>query len=343
VLFARVGWMTYYAGPQSGDEKPIGGGENNKKNIGHEVFNFADFGGRLYGYVSPTSGRITLERIDPAAGDRDKLEDVLVVFVAQQKIVGWYRAATVHRTEAQLPSTVSKEIEKRLKHAGTRSFKLENYRFDAPTDKAVLLPKHERTHEIPGNVKGGFGQSNICYLYQNSGKRKLASWMDEAMSYVLNYGKENLLKNPNANNESDEAAIISQEQAAGFQSNPAIRKAVENFAMSKAKSVLEEMGYEEFENTARFKPYDYTCERGSKRFFVEVKGTQTAGKMLILTRGEVEHIRSYADQCILVLVRSVNVSRKRTIRVSGGTAEVKESWSLRSEDLSPIQYFWTVS
>src|SRR2546426_10352206 len=27
VLFARVGWMTYYAGPQNGDEKPIGGGE----------------------------------------------------------------------------------------------------------------------------------------------------------------------------------------------------------------------------------------------------------------------------------------------------------------------------
>src|ERR1700687_1510997 len=51
VLFARVGWMTHYSGPQTGDEKPIGGGENNKKNIGHEVFNFADFGGRLYGFV----------------------------------------------------------------------------------------------------------------------------------------------------------------------------------------------------------------------------------------------------------------------------------------------------
>ena len=37
VLFARVGWMTYYAGPQIGDEKPIGGGSNNRKNIGHEV------------------------------------------------------------------------------------------------------------------------------------------------------------------------------------------------------------------------------------------------------------------------------------------------------------------
>jgi hypothetical protein len=49
VLFARVGWMKYYAGPQTGDEKPIGGGKNNKKNIGHELFNFKNFGGNLYG------------------------------------------------------------------------------------------------------------------------------------------------------------------------------------------------------------------------------------------------------------------------------------------------------
>jgi hypothetical protein len=154
---------------------------------------------------------------------------------------------------------------------------------------------------------------------------------------------DSVTQTANANHESEEAAAISQERAAGFQSDIEIRMAVENFAMSKAKSVLVSMGYEKFENTAKFKPYDYTCERGGKHFFVEVKGTQTAGKTLILTRGEVEHIRSHADECILVLVRSVSVSGKGTIRVSGGTAEVKESWSLRSEDLSPIQYAWTVS
>jgi hypothetical protein len=98
MLFARVGWMTYYAGPQSGDEKPIGGGENNKKSIGHEVFNFTNFAGRLYGFVRAAEGRLKLERIDPAAGNKDRLEDVLVIFVAKQKVIGWYAAATVHRT-----------------------------------------------------------------------------------------------------------------------------------------------------------------------------------------------------------------------------------------------------
>jgi len=55
---------------------------------------------------------------------------------------------------------------------------------------------------------------------------------------------------------------------------------------------------------------------------VELKGTQTRGKTLILTSGEVRHVRKYADQCILVLIHSVNVSGKRTVSVSGGSAEV---------------------
>ena len=220
VLFARLGSMTYYAGPQVGDEKPIGGGSNNRKNVGHEVFNFANFGGRLYGYVRASEGRLNLKRIDPAAGDKDHLDDVLVIFVAKQKIIGWYRSGVVHGTSVPLPSEVAGEVRRRVKDAGTKNFKLEKYRLECPFEAAVLLPKHERTHEIPGTVTGGFGQSNICYTYQNSGRRKSAPWINEAVSYVLNYGKQNLLKNPNADNESEEAAAMSQEQAAGFQSNP---------------------------------------------------------------------------------------------------------------------------
>lgn len=30
VLFARIGWMRWYKGPQTGDEKPVGGGKYNK-------------------------------------------------------------------------------------------------------------------------------------------------------------------------------------------------------------------------------------------------------------------------------------------------------------------------
>jgi len=334
--------MTYYAGPQVGNERPKGGGSYNKEKVGHEVFNFADFGGQIYGFVQAKNGRINLERIDPAVGQREKLDDVLVIFVATQRIIGWYQGATVHRTTELFPASVTKEMRKRLKQAPTKPYKIKTYGFDIPTSKAILLPTLERTHEIPGNVKGGFGQSNVCYVYEDSGVRKSAAWINDAVSYVLNYDKENLLKNPNAENESDEAATISQEQAAGFQSNMAIRNAIENYAMLRTPVVLTEKGYGNFKNTAKFKPYDYTCERNGKTFFVEVKGTQTRGKTVILTRGEVKHVSSNGDSCILVLVHSINVTGKKNVHVSGGTADIRESWQLRSEALSPLQYVWTV-
>jgi hypothetical protein len=340
VIFARVGWMTYYAGPQTGDEKPIGGGRNNKTNIGHEVFNFTDFGGRLYGFVRAADRRIKLARIDPTSKG-EILNDVLVVFVAKQRVIGWYRAATVHQTEVRFPTDVTKEIKERLKRVKTKGFSIERYSFECSTESAVLLPKYERTHEIPGGIKGGFGQSNICYAYGNDGKRKSAPWINDAVSYVLNYGKENLLKNRIADNESEEAATMSQEQAAGFQSNPAIRSAVEKFAMSKAHSTLAAMGYTNLTDTSKLRPYDFTCAKHGRTFFAEVKGTQTTGTALILTRGEVEHINSHPADCILVLVHSVTVSAKEM--VSGGEVEVTESWKLHPDDLRPVQYIWRVS
>ena len=67
VLFARVGSMILYNGPDPDDERPRGGGAYNESNVGHELFNFANFSGRLYGFVRAKAGRLKLERIDPAA------------------------------------------------------------------------------------------------------------------------------------------------------------------------------------------------------------------------------------------------------------------------------------
>jgi hypothetical protein len=74
ILFARIGQMACYAGPQIGDEKPRGGGKHNEHNLGHEAFNFHDFEGKLYGFVQP---RIDLLKIDPTASkNTTKLNNV---------------------------------------------------------------------------------------------------------------------------------------------------------------------------------------------------------------------------------------------------------------------------
>jgi hypothetical protein len=334
--------MTYYVGPQPGDERPEGGGGHNEKNIGHEVFNFSEFGGRLYGFARAKRGRINLARIDPDVSVGEKLDDVLVVFVARQRIVGWYRDATVYATtRPNFPASVKTEMLRRLKQSGTKGFKVGGYRFEATVEGgATLLPTYERTEEIPGNVKGGFGQSNVCYLYLNSGKSKGSSWMRKATEYVLSYDKANLLTEPNAEVTSEEASTAAQEQAAGFQSDPRIRKAVEQHAMKEAQKALEKKGYRQFVNTSATKSYDFTCRRHGKMFFVEVKGTQTTGNSVILTKNEVKHVKSNPDNCILVIVHSVKMTTENT--ATAGTSIVTEKWDLTQGELTATQYLWTV-
>lgn len=338
VLFTRIGSMTYYAGPQPGDERPRGGGAYNKKNLGHELFNFANFGGRLYGFVRAKSGHVDLARIDPSAGSAKTLDDVLVIFVARQHIVGWYRQATVHADTAPLPGSAAKEMRSRLQQAKVRNFELLGYRFEADAGGATLLPTGERKLKMPGNVKGGFGQSNVRYQFRRDGTRYNSPWMQKAIQYVMKYDKANLLHTPEAEANAAEAATVAQERAAGFQSNPRIRRLIEDYAMKAAQKELEKRGYSEFQDTSATKPYDLVCRRDGEAFFVEVKGTQTAGSAILLTKNEVKHVTTNANKCILVIVHSVVLSKKAVAKK--GTPEVIEKWDFAQGELSAIQYMW---
>ncbi len=337
VLFARIGWMTHYAGPQKGDERPKGGGRYNKTNVGHELFNFAPFNDRLYGNRTGNGG-VNFARIDPGSAGAKKLEDVLVVFVARQHIVGWYRGATVYATGAKLPVSAVNEMKRRLRQSAIEGFKPGGYSFEAAVGSATLLPTYERNQEVDGNVKGGFGRSNVRYLDQAGGKAKNPAWMNKVIQYVLTYDRANLLNDPSAEASSEEAATVAQERAEGFQSDPQIRKIIEKHAMKEALKALEKRGYRQFVDTSASKSYDYTCRKLGETFFVEVKGTQTLGRSVILTKNEVKHVETNPGKCILVVVHSVKMAGKKVSQA--GTADVTEEWQLTDGVLNAIQYLW---
>lgn len=162
--------------------------------------------------------------------------------------------------------------------------------------------------------------------------------MKKAIEYVLSYDKSNLLDAAYSEANSEEAATIAQEQAAGFQSDPQIRKAIEEHAMKEARKVLEERDFSKFENTSATKPYDFTCWRRAKKFFIEVKGTQTLGKSVVLTKNEVRHVKSNPGDCVLVIVHSVKITGKKT--ATAGIPVVTEEWDLSDGELTAMQYVW---
>lgn len=163
ILFCNIGWMESYHG-QSVRDQIIGGGSYvQKEGMGHEVCNFAEYRGAVYGYVRPPrakaqpgEGQINIDRL--GGEGLDSVSNVLVVWTATRPeggtyVVGWYKNATVHRTYQNFITT-PKLHEKNNLHG---------YRIVAQKSNVTLLPIDQRTCPIPRQVKGGMGQSNVWY------------------------------------------------------------------------------------------------------------------------------------------------------------------------------------
>jgi hypothetical protein len=330
VLFARTGWMKYYNGPMTGDERPRGGGKYNKTGMGHEVFNFHSIGGRLFGYFQPQmqASKIKLERIVPGTRG-DVLNGVLVIFVAthpeqrSQRIVGWYRNATVYRNYQPSPPKERNGF---------------NYFLVAQARDAVLLPTDLRTQVVPGG-KGGIGQANICYLYEPIGKPKVAKWTSEALEFVHSYDSENLLVNPQAEAASAVVDTVESEieRSAGFQPNSKIRRVVELYAMVRAEKEFRTLGFH-IEDVSKTRSYDLHCSKAGGVKYVEVKGTQGDGKDIVLTAGEVNFIEKNAGNSVLCVVHGIVVKGNRKPKASGGKLIVMEPFDLSAGLLRPLAF-----
>jgi len=342
IIFARIGWMKHYSGSRSDDERPTGGGSYNEIGLGSEICNFKDIAGEIYGFFSPpgrdTAGKrvVNLNRIAPSF-TRDELSDVTVIFVApddtadvstRERIIGWYRHAKVLRVWQDDPTGLRWTIDQDGEEVRAL------YNVVVKKKDAVLVPPSLRRHSIPRG-KGGMGQANVRYLYDDHGKIKLHDWMKNAIEYVKSYNGENLLTNPLA-----EMAIAAQaelEVAAGYESNPKIRRAVEERAMDAVKEYYLREGYAVVDKS-RTESFDLLCEKSGVKLFVEVKGTRADGKTISLTAKEVELAARPQVKMELCVVHSIEVSNDKQKKAKGGALVRYKCWNPKDHDLQPIQY-----
>lgn len=186
ILFCRVTWMEKYIGREfEEDEMPYTGGKYmSKDNIGGEEWNFLDVDGYCYGFVDTKFNKgkknaLHIERIDESFKNLSEINNVLVVWVSKnkygkQKIIGWYKNATVYR-EYQLNP---------IRYYGFNY----DYNIVAKAEDCTLLPIEERTFEVPvamnKKVKDfGFGQANVWYANEKSAKK----FIDSVLEYIENY------------------------------------------------------------------------------------------------------------------------------------------------------------
>jgi hypothetical protein len=141
----------------------------------------------------------------------------------------------------------------------------------------------------------------------------------------------------------NEAVIDAAEQirsartSQGFLVSPMVKKAIEEHAVQVAKSYYEKKGYAV---EVKGKPYDLHCRHSTgTQIFVEVKGTQTLGDEVLLTRNEVKFARQNKTEMALFIVHGVMVDKEADPpRASGGTTRLCEPWDIGCGELEPLGY-----
>ncbi len=161
LLFCNVGWMEKYNGIKG--DSIARGGSYNSHSVGHEVCNFTEVNGKVYGYVQ-APGQIKLEKLGARKTD-SMVSGVTVVWTAGPEsggtvVVGWYKDATIYRESCK----VNFKSEKHNNNG------VDDYRIVADAKSVTLLPVEDRLFVIPRAVKGGIGQRNIWYALAEESK-----------------------------------------------------------------------------------------------------------------------------------------------------------------------------
>ena len=338
--------MKFYKGPKPGDEKPIGGGRFTKLGIGGEAHNFLNINGVMYGYFQPhmkSPYEINLSRIKQGCpDDADKIDNVLVIWFAThpidrgQVVIGWYNNATVYRYR-QEPNNMP------LRNNG-------GYYIKANVEDCVLLPISNRRfpvgHETEKTRAGNPGTANIFYVLDSQGEVKDLTnenneWIANLVNYVEDYNGHKILTEADEIEEDIKTGQYSP-TGQGFQSDVMIRMMIESYAMAACKKYYSDKGYKVVDDSAK-SSYDFIIHKKNEvSRLVEVKGTQTVGNTIILTKNEVCLSREQGENMVLFIVHSI-VMNKNAVKKGSGYITIHEPWIVNDDRLTPISYTYKLS
>jgi len=288
MVFLRIGWMDHYRGLSGGDRIKGGGKYVDEHGYGHEIFNFQEHEGRVYGYAQPPRGaadmsthpRINIGRLGASTKD-EVVSGVVAVWIAnhisahESVIVGWYQNATVHRHFQQMPPGSG-----RIHNDEEMGFYI-----SATEGDSTLLPKDARLFPVPTGGKGELGQSNIWYADD-------PAVHGQFRRQVLDYIANRELPTPPPGNGGGRPT----------QPDPLLRQKVEKAAVKKTTAHFKGIGYKvdsfEKDNVG----WDLEAVRGQIKLRREVKGLSGPEHCVELTPNEYAKMQEYRQSYRICVV-----------------------------------------
>ncbi|MCB2309709.1 hypothetical protein LGL55_01085 [Clostridium tagluense] len=182
IIFCNVTWLKNYIGVSEDNKlSKISGGEKDGNNEVYESYNFQDYNGKCYGYVSNRGGSLHLERFEKATVNDDSVDNVLVIWVAKQAktgknvIVGWYKNATLHKYSQEFYpyGGIGRDL---------------YFSMEARSKECFLLPESERAFEIPRSiiVEKDMGMEKPNIWYAESGYAK-TMFIPKVLEFMQSY------------------------------------------------------------------------------------------------------------------------------------------------------------
>lgn len=134
-----------------------------------------------------------------------------------------------------------------------------------------------------------------------------------------------------------DAIFDASSPSSGYESDPVIRKAVEQHAVEKALSFYMSCGYSV---TPKGKPYDILCEKLGEIIHVEVKGSRFPLSSINVTTNEIKDARNIGWRTDLFLVENIVLENieQDSYRASGGCCRLARNWLPDDKDMTPTQY-----
>ncbi|MGG7195408.1 DUF3883 domain-containing protein [Clostridium butyricum] len=276
MLFFNTAWMDFYDGINENTEIHGGGSYVEEYGYGHEIYNFKNIKGKVYGYAQP-NGRNNLERLG-ANKDVESLSGVLLIFTATHKdggtfIVGWYKNATVYRDYQETTMEERRYCDEYI-----------GYYAVAEAEDAVLLNRDECVmlfEPIPRG-KGGMGHSNVWYADSDNMK----DFRSRVAKFIETYEKKK----------------VRRKTASKSCKDADLRKKIETVAVKKVTDYYRNLGYEvksvEKDNVG----WDLEVKRKRTLFRVEVKGTSSSNISVDLTPNEYKNMQIYKNSYRLAIV-----------------------------------------
>jgi predicted RNA-binding protein with PUA-like domain len=125
----------------------------------------------------------------------------------------------------------------------------------------------------------------------------------------------------------------------GYMMNAQQRRAIEQYAMQKARAFYEEQGYTVTDVSAT-RSFDLICKFANRpELHVEVKGTTSDGTQILLTPNEVAHAQSY-PYVALFLVSHIQVDPTDPTHHYGGTILCLDPWNIQEKLLTPVSFVY---